>query len=161
MAPLIVLIVATLIFRAVGLKVRKFASWRDATRFGVAVMFVFTSISHFSPMKHEMAAMIPPPLPNGLWVIYVTGVLELVGAIGLMTRRFHKLAGICLILLMITMFPANVYAAVNELQLRGKVATPLIPRTLLQLLWIGLTWWSAVRAPGQTSKTTAPAENAA
>ena len=162
MAPLIALVVATLIFRGIGaIRVRRFGTWRDATRFGLGVMFIFTALSHFGPMKHELAAMIPPPLPAGLWVIYATGVLELAGAIGLMTTRFHKLAGICLILLMMAMFPANVYAALHELQLRGRAVTPLIPRTLLQLLWIGLTWWSAVRAPRPGTDRTEPIESVA
>ena len=37
-----------------------------------------------SGMKFDYAAMIPPPLPDDLWVIYTTGVLELAGAAGLL-----------------------------------------------------------------------------
>ena len=153
MAPLIVLLVAILIFRAVGLRVIRFASWREATRYGLAVMFMFTAMAHFGPMKHDFAKMIPAPLPNGLWVIYATGLLEFAGAIGLLTRRFHRLAGVGLVLLMIAMFPANVNAALNDIELRGSAATPLLPRTLLQLLWIGLVWWSAVRKRRGTPAT--------
>src|SRR5215213_7663268 len=59
-------------------------------------MFLFTGISHFSTMKYDFAAMIPAPLPNDLWVIYLTGVLEIAGAIGLLIPQTRKLAGVCL-----------------------------------------------------------------
>jgi len=154
MAPLIVLIAALLIFRGVGaLGIKRLASWRDATRWGLAVMFLFTGLSHFSSMKHDLAAMIPPPLPSGLWVIYATGILLIAGAIGLLIPRFQRLAGICLMVLLIAMFPANVHAALNELTLRGGAVTPLIPRTFFQLLWIGLLWWSAVRRQSPAAAT--------
>jgi uncharacterized membrane protein len=148
MAPLIVLLVAWVAFRVAGrLGAKRFSTWRDSCRAALAVMFLFTAATHFSPMKHDFARMIPEPLPNGLWVIYLTGVLEIAGAIGLLIPRFQRIAGICLILLMAAMFPANVNAALNDIMLRGNPATPLIPRTLLQILWMVLVWWSAVRRP--------------
>ena len=103
MAPLIVQILSMLVARA-------FTNWRDAARIGLAVMFAFTASSHFSSLSHDLAAMIPPPFTGSLWVIYVTGVLELAGAIGLLTRKWRRRAAICLALLLIALFPANVYA---------------------------------------------------
>ena len=87
-------------------------------------MFLFTGTSHFTSMKYDFAAMIPPPLPNDLWVIYLTGVLEIAGAVGLLIPRTRRLAGICLVLMLAALFPANVYAALNEVSLRGQAATP-------------------------------------
>ncbi len=45
------------------------------------------------------------------------------------------------------LFPANVYAALNEVPLRGQAATPLLIRTPMQLLYIGMVWWTAVWKP--------------
>lgn len=89
---LIVLRVSMVTLRgAAWLGIRGFASWREAGRYGLAVMFVFTGIPHFTGIKHDFAAMILNPIPNDLWVIYLTGVLEIAGAIGLLNSR--SLAG--------------------------------------------------------------------
>ena len=142
MAPLIVQVVVTLI-------ARWFVPWRDAVRIGLAVMFGFTAASHFSSLKHDMAAMIPPPLTGALWVIYVTGALEMAGGVGLLLSRWRRLAGICLALLLVAMFPANIYAAMNGVTLGGEPASALWWRAPLQLLWLGLLWWSSIRRSGR------------
>ncbi len=146
MTSLFVLVVSFLLLRGFGwLGVNQLSSWRDAGRGALVIMFLFTGISHFTSMKYDFAAMIPAPLPNDLWVIYLTGVLEVAGAIGLLIPRTRKLAGICLVLLLVAMFPGNVYAAVNEVPFRGEAPTPLWLRTPIQLFFIGMVWWAAVR----------------
>lgn len=140
MAPLIVQIVATLIAR-----IR--LSWRDAARVGLGIMFLFTASSHFSPMKTDLAAMIPPPLTGALWVIYLTGVLEAAGGAGLLISRFKRPAAIGLSLLLLAMFPANVYAALNGVELRGAPASALWWRAPLQLFWLAALWWSTLARP--------------
>ncbi len=112
-------------------------------------MFLFTGASHFTSMKYDFAAMIPPPLPNDLWVIYLTGVLEIAGTIGLLIPRTRKLAGICLVLLLVALFPANVYAALNEIPLRGEAPTPLWIRGPIQLLFMGMVWWTSIKEPAE------------
>src|SRR5688572_33488504 len=106
MAPLIVQILATLV-------ARWFTGWRNAARVGIAVMFLFTATSHFSSLKHDLAAMIPPPLTGALWVIYVTGLLEGAGAIGLLIPGTRRMAAWGLVALLVALFPANVYAALS------------------------------------------------
>ena len=139
MAPLVVLIIATIAFHV------RFPRWKDAVRYGLAVMFLFTAASHFTPeLSRDMAAMIPPPLTGSMWIIWLTGVLEAAGAIGLMTPQFRKAAAICLILFLIAVFPANVYAAVQGVPLGGRPPTPLWFRTILQCLWIALLGWSSL-----------------
>ena len=91
----------------------------------------------------------PAPLPDGLWVVYLTGVFEIAGAIGLLLPQTRKLAGICLILLLVAMFSANVNATLNEIPLGGQDPTPLWLRTPTQLLYIGMVWWTSVKAPAK------------
>jgi uncharacterized membrane protein len=142
MTPLIVQVVATLLARI------KF-SWRDAARIGMAVLFFFTAAAHFTSIGRDMASMIPPPFTGAMWIVYVTGVLEALGAIGLLTARFRRAAAICLIALLIAMFPANAYAAINGVLLRGQPASALWWRAPLQLLWIATLWWSTVAVQGR------------
>jgi uncharacterized membrane protein len=77
-------------------------------------MFVFTASAHFNKMKHDLARMIPAYFPRPLLIVYVTGVLELLGAAGLMLAQFRRLAGICLITLLVGMFIANVNAGTER-----------------------------------------------
>lgn len=146
MAVLIVLFVSWLIFRSIGaLGTTAFASWRDSARYALVVMFLFTATAHFNKMKYDLAQMIPSFFPRRLWLVYITGVMELLGAAGLLLPRFRSLAGVCLIVLLVGMFVANVNAAQKGLTLRGKLATPLWLRTPMQILFIALLWWSTRR----------------
>ena len=146
MVSLFVLVISFILLRGLGwIGVKRLSSWRDAGRFALVIMFLFTGFSHFSSMKYDLAAMIPAPLPNGLWVIYLTGLFEIAGAIGLLIPRTRKLAGICLVLLLVGLFSANVNAALNEIPLRGEAATPLWIRTPMQLLYIGVVWWTSIK----------------
>src|SRR5918999_4686433 len=113
MAPFLVQVVATIL-------VRWFVhSWRDAIRAGLGIMFLFTAASHFSGLKHDLAAMIPPPFTGELWLIYVTGALQIAGAIGLMTAWSRKWAAWGLAAMLVGLFPANVYAVLTGLTLGG------------------------------------------
>ncbi len=148
MAPLFILVISFLVLRAIGfLGVRRLSSWREAGLLAVAIMFLFTGSTHFSGMKHDYAAMLPGPLSGNLGIIYLTGALQIAGAVGLLISRTRRLAGICLVLLLVAMFPGNVYAAVNEVPFRGEPPTPLWLRTPIQLFFIGMVWWTSVRKP--------------
>jgi uncharacterized membrane protein len=143
MIVLCVLFGLWLIFRGVGaLGVPLFATWHDSARYALAAMFFFTAITHFTRMKREHARMVPKVFPYPLAVIYFTGVLEFLGAGGLLEPRFAGLAGVCLIVLLVAMFPANVKAAREHLTVGGRPATRLWLRLPMQILFIGLLWWS-------------------
>lgn len=143
MLVLIVLLVSWLAFRAIGAAgVHPLATWQDSARYALVVMFIFTATAHFNKMKHDLARMIPTYFPRPLLIVYVTGVLELLGAAGLMLPQFRTLAGICLIALLAGMFVANVNAAQKGVALRSKPPTPLWLRAPMQILFIALLWWS-------------------
>lgn len=118
------------------------ASWQDSARYPLVVMFIFTATAHFNKMKYDLANMIPAYVPRPLLIVYITGILELLGAVALLLPQFRRLAGICLIALLIGMFVANVNAAQRGVTLRGKPATPLWLRAPMQVLFIALLWWS-------------------
>jgi uncharacterized membrane protein len=102
----------------------------------------------------------PAPLPNDLWVIYLTGVLLIAGAIGLLLPPTRRLAAICLALLLLALFPANVNAALNDIPLRGRAPTPLwlrAPmqmwlRAPMQILFIAMLWWTSIRKPSAATR---------
>jgi uncharacterized membrane protein len=145
------------LLRLVGfLGVKRLGSWRNAGLGALAIMFLVTSSAHFTDMKYDLAAMVPDSFPGGLWLIYLTGVFEIAGAIGLIIPRTRRLAGIGLILLLIAMFPANVNAALNGVPLGEAPPTPLWLRAPEQLLFITMLWWAALAGyRGETGRQSA------
>jgi uncharacterized membrane protein len=143
MLVLILLLASWLILRGIGAAgVHALASWQDSARYALVVMFVFMATAHFNRMKHDLVRMIPAYFPRPLLIVCITGVFELLGAAGLMLPQFRRLAGICLIVLLLGMFVANVNAAQKGVTLRDKPATPLWLRTPMQVLFLALLWWS-------------------
>jgi uncharacterized membrane protein len=113
MTVIVALVLGTLGARLVGwLGVDYVDSWPKAAAVGLAAMFVMTGIAHFvNPLRRDMIAIVPPRLPAPGVLVTITGVLELVGAVGLLYPPTRIAAAVCLFLLMVLMFPANVYAA--------------------------------------------------
>lgn len=138
MEPLIVLVTGTLAVRAAGAAgVRRLRSWPVALRGGLAAMFVLTGMAHFVGMRAELVAMVPPALPSPELLITVTGVLELAGAAGLLLRSTTPWAAAGLTAMLVGMYPANVYAALEGLA--DGPAEALLPRTLIQLVFLAAT----------------------
>jgi uncharacterized membrane protein len=115
-------------------------------RMSLALVFLFTSLGHFM-QPESMAQMLPSWVPLRVLIIYVTGALELAAAVGLLVPRLWRTTGLCLIVFLILALPANVYAAINHVQMGGHGAGPvyLLVRVPLQLILIGWTYWFAVR----------------
>ena len=83
-----------------------------------------------------LASITPPFFPYRPQLVLFTGVLELAGAIGLLLPRFTRLASACLAVLMIAIFPANVYGANQTV---GGLHLPSVPvRLAMQVLYIVL-----------------------
>ncbi|GIH72614.1 DoxX family protein [Sphaerimonospora thailandensis] len=159
---LIVLVVATLCFRLSGalLGLARFTTWRASAAHGLAVMLVMTASAHFVPSdvtvmpNHaDMVAMVPPFVPFPAFVVYLTGVLELAGAVGLVLPATRRAAGICLAFLFVLMLPANIHAALAGVTLAGEAATPLWQRIPEQVLYIGIALWAAGVTGGRSART--------
>jgi uncharacterized membrane protein len=147
MALLILLIVSLLTFRGLGaLGVDAFASWPTATRYALAVMFLFTASAHFTALREDLVRMVPPWIPYPRQVVFLTGICEALGAIGLLIPTLQRAAGIALVLFLVLVFPANAHAARVGVTLRGKPATPFWVRLPLQIVFIVLTAWSSQAA---------------
>jgi len=116
--------------------------WQIAVRVGLAIMFVFTGVAHFTRTRADLVRMVPPQLPHPALLVTVTGIAELAGAIGLLVQGLAPWAAYALIALLIAMFPANVYASKIGHRIAGRPHTRLALRLPLQLLWIALLGWS-------------------
>ncbi len=100
---------------------------------------MWAGVNHFRAPDAYVAIM-PPALPRPLELVYLSGVAEIVGGIGVMWPRARRMAGWGLILLLIAVFPANVYALMNGMKI-GETVVPtwaLWARLPLQGV---LMWW--------------------
>jgi uncharacterized membrane protein len=110
-------------------------------RVGLSLLFACTALGHFIRTE-DMVAMLPPVVSHPIEIVYVTGVLELLGAIGIWVPRLRRLTGICLILMLICLFPANIYSAIMRVNFGGHALGPtyLLMRAPFQLFVIGWTY---------------------
>ncbi|MDT0317964.1 DoxX family protein [Streptomyces millisiae] len=135
MAPFVFLVGGFAVLRLLGLVgVDALDAWQPALRGGLALMFLATGLAHFvRPKRDELIAMVPPALPRPRLLVDLTGVLELVGAAGLLIPPVAPYAALALALLMLAMTPANVSAARRRLP----GVTPLPTRMALQVVFVG------------------------
>jgi len=134
-----------LVFRAIGFLVPALADWHADARCAMALFFVIAGLSHFGRAHKGFVGMVPPwvPLDHEL-VINVTGVLEICGGVGLLVPFASRAAGVALILFLIAVYPANVYAAKNRLRIFGREHPALLPRTIDQLVLLACITFGAL-----------------
>ncbi|OBK14921.1 DoxX family protein [Mycobacterium asiaticum] len=113
MAPLITLILGIGLSRLAGrCGIDYVSDWPSAVAVGLAGMFALTGIAHFAPpLRRDLIAIVPPRLPAPDLLVTLSGVLELMGAAALLFPSTRAAAALSLLVLMLAMFPANVYAA--------------------------------------------------
>lgn len=138
MAVIITLVLGALGARLVGwLGVDYVDDWPAAIAVGLAAMFVLTGIAHLvNPLRRDMIAIVPPRLPAPGLLVTITGVLELLGAVGLLYPLTRVAAALSLSVLMLVMFPANVYA--SRMPNPPKSMNTRLPlRTVEQVVFVG------------------------
>ena len=144
MVVLVVLLVSLVLFGGLGsLGVGALSTWHEVVAWALATMFLFTASSHFvARTREDLIAMVPGVFPKPALLVSLTGLLEGLGAVGLMIPATRGLAGLCLVLLLVALLPANVSAARRGVPMRGRAPTPLIVRIPMQILFVGLTLWA-------------------
>ena len=138
MVPAIVLLVAFAILRLLGfLGVAALDNWNLPLRVALFLMFLLTASAHWGRGRADLIRMVPPAFPAPGIIITITGVLEILGAVGLLVPLTARAAAICLAILLVAMFPANIRAAREHLTILGRPAPELSLRSVIQLLFIG------------------------
>jgi uncharacterized membrane protein len=121
-----------------------------ALRVVVALPLVVSGITHFSRTA-LFATIIPPIFPYRPQLVLVSGAMEIAGALGLLLPAFTRAASACLAVFMIAIFPANVYAANQNV---GGLHMPSVPvRTAVQVIYILLLLMAGWGVPRRTEGT--------
>lgn len=115
----------------------------------MCVMLCFTAAGHFVyPAGMEM--MIPPFVPFKRELVYLTGLLEIAGGVGLLFQPYRKWSAILLIIFFILVLPANIYAALHHIDYQkattgGKGPEYLWVRVPVQLVLIAWVWFFGLK----------------
>lgn len=137
MAPLIVLVVSAVALWLAGRAgVVIFQDLGFVLRAALAVMFLVTASAHWGKRGPDLIRMVPPGLPRPDLLVTLTGVLEILGVIGLLVPGTARAACICLALLLIALFPANIHAARQQLTIAGQRVPNVPVRGLIQLVFL-------------------------
>ena len=106
----------------------------------VFLWFLFGGVAHFSLTEVEMR-IVPPVIPWPRAAVLISGVFELLGAIGILVPATRRAAGIGLFLLTLAVTPANVYM-LQHAELFDVPRWVLIVRLPFQAVLLALILWS-------------------
>ena len=115
-------------------------NWKHLGMALVFAWFMFGGISHFTDAPF-FVAIIPPWIGWHLEIVYISGVFEIIGAVGILIPRTRQLAGNCLLILVIAVTPANIHMWLNPELFPDIPALFLSVRLVVQVLLLWCIWW--------------------
>ncbi len=110
------------------------------SRTSLGVIFVAAGALHFlAPGAYER--IMPPYLPLHRELVYLSGALEILGGLGMLSERTRPAAGIGLVLLLLAVWPANLQMlldarAADEPSWWLALLWARMPLQLLLILWV-------------------------
>lgn len=115
--------------------------WKTLARLAMGILFILASTLHFTASEAELK-IIPQFLPLRRETLYITGVLEFIGGVGLFVpnAKVQRASAWGLVVLLIAIFPANVYQAVKNIQLGGFMNSPIYLWGRLPFQAVFITW---------------------
>lgn len=112
----------------------------EILKYVLGVFMIGVGVLHFvSPRGFEK--IVPPWLPNAKLLVYISGVFEILGGLGLMIPFSQRFAAWGLIALFLAVFPANIHMAVNNVQISKKKPIPAwVAWARLPLQFVLIAW---------------------
>lgn len=106
-------------------------------------------VLHFFRVQ-TTAGMLPAAFPAHVFLVLLTGVFEIAGAVGLFLARFRRAAAFWIAVMMVAIFPANVFVAGKVV---GGIAMPgLTVRTAMQVVYMVLVLLAGYGLPGRSQR---------
>ena len=136
MVPLIVLVVSFLVFRLAGLEVDCFADWQVALRAALGAMFLLTASAHWGRRRPDLIRMVPRGFGDGGRWVTLTGVAELLIAVGLQVPQAATPVAALAVAMLACIFPANVKAAREGLTIKGQPVPGVGVRLGIQAVFV-------------------------
>lgn len=141
---ILIFVFTGILYLAVKLGINPLKDFKNNARIGTGLTFIFAGVSHFL-MPDTFMKLMPPFIPFPLAMVYISGVFEILGGIGLIVPKTKRAASYGLILLLLAVYPANIYVAVENIQLGGFMSNAFYQwfRVVLQIPLIIWVWWTA------------------
>ena len=101
------------------------------------IPFILVGIEHFrEPQK--FVDIVPKYMPFALFLVYLTGVMEIVGGLGIIYPETREITGRLMVLFLIAIYPANFNMWINDIPYNGTRLTTQghLVRLSVQLLLI-------------------------
>ena len=111
--------------------------------FSIIVMswfYISAGLLHFTNTNWFLQ-IVPPYLPIKLELVYLSGLFEVILGIMLIVPALRHYAGWGLILLLIAVYPANIYLAQTNGAAMNTSALVAWGRLPFQFLFIGIAYW--------------------
>lgn len=108
----------------------------------LAVFFILAGLNHFRSQEFYVR-MMPPYLPWHLFLVYLSGFVEIALGILLLIPRLQRLAAWGLIALLGAIFPANIHMAVHAELFPEFSSSMLWARLPMQAVLIAWSYWYA------------------
>lgn len=149
MKPLIVLLIVFSLSLLLMSFFRGSYEFALSARIAMSAMLLFTAIAHFAFTK-GMTMMLPNFVPFKTEMVYLTGIIEIATAIGLLIPNFRMETGWFLIAFFIVLLPANIHAALHHIDYQkgtfdGNGISYLWFRIPLQALFIVWTYFATIK----------------
>ena len=112
----------------------------------MSIFYVRIGVHHFLDPEYFLNIM-PPFLPYHLELVYISGFFEILLGLILIFPKYRFYASWGLIILLIAVFPANIYLAQSEIAQQGLDVSKEVAiwRLPFQALFIGLAYWHSKR----------------
>ena len=91
---------------------------RRVLRYVLSAFMTAIGLLHF-PADHIFVQIVPPFFPAAYALVWISGLIEIALGIGLLFERTRRAAGFGLVALYVAVFPANIYMAIENVQLHG------------------------------------------
>jgi uncharacterized membrane protein len=114
------LIVSITLFAALAARLGApgLADWRACMRWGLSLALLYAGIDHIVTPDRYLP-MMPRFVPHHAEIVFLTGLCELLGAVGLLAPRLRYLTGLMLAIYFVGVFPANIKNAIEGLSVAG------------------------------------------
>jgi len=108
-------------------------------RFLLVVFFCGMGIVHFAATDLFVATM-PPYLPYPRELVWISGVFEILGGVGVLIPSVRRLAGYGLVALLVVVFPVNLHMALHPEVIQGFSISPLVLWLRLPFQAVFIAW---------------------
>ena len=113
-----------------------------------SLSYIAVGVMHFTHVDFFLDAM-PEYLPAHLELVWLSGVFEILGGLGLLVQKTRRFSSFGIIALLFAVYPANIHMAMHPEEFAHLGMTPLglYLRLPVQFVFMGWAYWVGTPDP--------------